>query len=67
MWDIEDLEKNGLEMKVGDKIIKVKGHFDDNFFCVDRRSIDDNPSLAKTEKNNLKRQLLSDRNILLSE
>ena len=65
--DLKVLEQNGLEIRVGDKIIKVKGHFDGNFFCVDRRSIDDNPLLAKTEKNNLKRQLLSDRNILLSE
>lgn len=65
--DLKDLEQNGLEMSVGDKIIKVKGHFNGNFFCVDRKSIDDNPLLAKTGKDNLKRQLLSDRNIQLSE
>ena len=65
--DIKDLEQNGIEITIGNKAIKVKGRFVGNFFCVDRRSIDISPSLTEREKDDLKRQLLSDKNILLSE
>ena len=64
--DLKDLEQNGLEMSVGNKIIKVKGHFAGNFFCVDRRSIDDNLSLTENQKENLKEQIRLDKNIQLS-
>lgn len=65
--ETKDLEQNGLEVSIGEKIIRVRGHFVGNLFCVDRRSIDTNPSLTEKEIDNLKRQLLCDRNILLSE
>jgi len=67
MWDIEDLEKNGLEMKVGDKVIKVNGHFIGNLFSVGRQCIDNNTLLTDAEKEKLIRHIRSNKNLLLLE
>lgn len=67
MWDIEDLEKNGLEMKVGDKVIKVNGHFIGNLFSVGRQCIDNNTLLTDVEKEKLIRHIKSNKNLLLLE
>ena len=65
--DTKELEKNGLEMSIGSKIIKVKGAFVGNLFCVDKASIDNNSLLTKKEKESIKEELCCNKNILLSD
>ena len=65
--DIQELEQNGLDIAIYDKIIKVKGKFVGNLFCVNRDSINNNSTLTEREKDELKRKLQSDKNILLSK
>lgn len=67
MMDIEDLEQNGMVISIGRKTIRAKGCFIGNLFCVDRRNIENNLSLTEREKEELIRQLLSNKNILLSK
>ena len=67
MMEIEDIKKNGLEVGIGSKTIRVKGEFVGNLFCVDRASIDNNASLTEREKDYLIKRLQNDRNILVSQ
>ena len=64
---MENLEDKGLKIRIGNKIIRVKGQFVGSLFCVDRRSIEEHPLLKEREKENLIEQLLCDKSILLSE
>lgn len=47
--DINELEQKEQEITVGNKIIKAHGQFIGNIFCVNRRSIDEHPSLTQRE------------------
>lgn len=65
--DIQELEKDGLDISICNKIIKVKGEFVGNLYCVERNSIYNNPTLTEREKDELIRRLQSERNLLISK
>ena len=61
------MKKEKLRMQVNDKEIQLEGQYVGNFFCVDRNSIDNHPSLTGREKDSIKEELRSNKNISLSE
>ncbi len=56
-----------IEMQVNDKSILLEGYFVGNLFCVKGQSINEHPSLNDREKESIKNDLRSNKNILLEE
>ena len=56
---------NTLKMEVNDKVIELKGDYVGNLFRVIESSIDEHPLLTEREKESIKRDLRSNKNILL--
>lgn len=52
-------------MEVNDKVIELKGDYVGNLFRVIESSIDEHPLLTEREKESIKRDLRSNKNILL--
>ena len=54
-----------FKVEMYDKVIKLKGDFVGNIFCVDSSSIDNHPELNSEEKESLKRYLRSDKSLFI--
>lgn len=54
-----------LIVSINDKEIKLHGDFVGNLFCVDSSSIENHPLLSASEKESLRRDFLSNKNILI--
>lgn len=53
-----------LEVSINDKIVKIGGDYEGNLFCIKEKNIDKHPALSSKEKENLKMNLRSNKNIL---
>jgi len=56
-----------LEVDINSKVIKLKGKYVGHLFCVDGRSVDNHPMLTNKEKESLKKDFRSNKNILLTD
>ena len=55
--------KEDFEVSINDKVVKLKGEFVGNSFCVDSSSIDNHSALTPDEKERLKRYFRSDNSL----
>ena len=60
------MKKEKLQLQINDKVIELEGDYVGNLFRVSERSIDEHPLLTEREKDSIKRDLRSNKNILLS-
>lgn len=54
-----------LKVSINNKDIRLKGEFVGNLFCVYLSSIENHPLLSAGEKESLRREFLSNKNILI--
>lgn len=54
-----------LEVSINNKIVKIGGDYEGNLFCVKEKDIDNHPALSSKEKENIKMNLRSNKNVLL--
>lgn len=54
-----------LKVTINNKEIRLQGEFVGNLFCVDSSSIEKHPLLTRSEKDSLRREFLSNKNILI--
>lgn len=59
------MEQKKLKVQVNEKFIQLDGDYKGNLFCVTETSIDENPLLTCEEKESLKMDLRSNKNIKL--
>ena len=60
------MKKEKLQLQINDKVIELEGDYVGNLFRVSERSIDEHPLLTEREKDSIKRDIRSNKNILLS-
>lgn len=59
------MKKEKLKLQVNDKVIELESDYVGNLFRVNERSIDEHLLLTEREKESIKRDLRSNKNILL--
>lgn len=59
------MKTDKLEVKIGEKIVKVKYHQDCDYLRVFTESIEARSDLSEKEKNEIKSTLLKDPNIII--
>lgn len=58
------MDKN-FEVRINNKVIKLRGGFVGDRYCVESSSINNHPFLSSSEKDSLKEALRNDPNITL--
>lgn len=59
------MKTDELEVKISEKIVKVKCHQDSDYLRVFTESIDARSDLSEKEKNDIRKELLKDPNLII--